>query len=33
MTQGRAMFSMQFDCYEAVPKNVAEDIVAKAQGR
>jgi elongation factor G len=31
MTQGRAVYSMQFDHYEEVPKAVAEQIVAKAQ--
>jgi elongation factor G len=30
MTQGRAVYSMQFDHYEEVPKAVAEQIVAKA---
>ncbi len=30
MTQGRAVYSMQFDHYEEVPKTVAEQIVAKA---
>ncbi|MDA5193052.1 elongation factor G [Govanella unica] len=29
MTQGRAQFSMQFDHYEEVPQNVADDIKAK----
>ncbi|MBF0189390.1 MAG: elongation factor G, partial [Magnetococcales bacterium] len=29
MTQGRATFTMQFDHYEQVPKNVADEIVAK----
>ncbi len=31
-TQGRASYTMQFDSYEAVPKNVAEEIVSKAGG-
>ncbi|MFK7986532.1 MAG: elongation factor G [Sandaracinaceae bacterium] len=31
-TQGRAVHSMQFDRYEAVPPNVAEAIVAKQRG-
>ncbi|MEG1840510.1 MAG: elongation factor G, partial [Raoultibacter sp.] len=31
-TQGRASYTMQFDCYEAVPKNVAEEIISKAGG-
>ena len=30
MTQGRAVYSMQFDHYEEVPKAVAEEIVSKA---
>jgi elongation factor G len=32
ITQGRAIFSMQFDHYEAVPKAVAEEIVSTARG-
>ncbi|MDO8518998.1 MAG: EF-Tu/IF-2/RF-3 family GTPase, partial [Deltaproteobacteria bacterium] len=32
-TQGRATYTMQFSHYEAVPKNVAEGIIAKVQGR
>ncbi|MBI4412391.1 MAG: elongation factor G [Deltaproteobacteria bacterium] len=32
-TQGRATYTMQFARYEQVPKNIAEEIVAKAQGR
>lgn len=31
-TQGRGVYSMQFDHYEEVPKNIAEGIVAKRQG-
>ncbi len=31
-TQGRAVYSMQFDSYEAVPKSVAEEIIGKAGG-
>ncbi|GEB48732.1 MULTISPECIES: elongation factor G [Streptomyces] len=31
-TSGRATYSMQFDSYGEVPKNVAEEIVAKAKG-
>ncbi len=31
-TQGRAAYSMQFSAYEAVPKSVAEEIVAKVGG-
>jgi elongation factor G len=30
LTQGRAVYSMQFDHYEEVPKNVAEEIISKA---
>ena len=32
-TQGRATYTMQFSHYEPVPKNIAEEIVAKVQGR
>jgi len=32
MTQGRAVYSMQFDHYDEVPKAVAEQIVAKTKG-
>jgi len=31
MTQGRANYSMQFDHYQALPANLAEEIVAKAR--
>ncbi|MFG3252137.1 elongation factor G [Streptomyces sp. NPDC048172] len=31
-TSGRANYSMQFDSYAEVPKNVAEEIIAKAKG-
>jgi elongation factor G len=31
-TSGRASYSMQFDSYAEVPRNVAEEIVAKAKG-
>ncbi|GAA4234170.1 elongation factor G [Actinomadura meridiana] len=31
-TQGRAVFTMQFDSYAEVPTNVAQEIVAKARG-
>src|SRR6058998_1947634 len=31
-TQGRAVFSMQFDSYAEVPGNVAQEIIAKARG-
>ena len=33
MTQGRAVYTMQFDHYEEVPKNIAEQIVTKARSR
>lgn len=31
-TQGRAVYSMAFDSYAEVPRNVAEEIIAKAKG-
>jgi elongation factor G len=31
MTQGRAVYSMQFDHYEEVPKSIAEQIISKAK--
>ncbi len=31
-TQGRASYSMQFDCYAQVPNSVALEIIAKARG-
>jgi elongation factor G len=31
-TQGRANYSMQFDSYAEVPKNVAEEIIKKVRG-
>src|SRR6266487_1553688 len=33
MTQGRATYTMQFARYEEVPKNIAEEIMAKAAGK
>ena len=33
MTQGRAVYTMQFEHYEEVPKNIAEQIITKAQGK
>ena len=33
MTQGRAVYSMQFDHYEEVPKSIAEEIITKKQGK
>jgi elongation factor G len=32
LTQGRAVYSMQFSRYEAMPKSLAETIVAQARG-
>ena len=32
MTQGRATYTMEFDHYQALPTNLAEEIVAKARG-
>ena len=31
-TQGRAVYSMTFDSYAEVPKNVADEIIAKVRG-
>jgi elongation factor G len=31
-TQGRASYSMQFDSYAEVPRNVAEEIIKKVRG-
>jgi elongation factor G len=33
MTQGRATFTMQFNCYEEVPPSIAEEIMAKVAGK
>ena len=32
LTQGRAVYSMQFARYETLPQSVAEAIVAKVRG-
>ncbi len=32
MTQGRAVYTMQFDHYEEVPKNIAETIISEGEG-
>ena len=32
-TQGRATYSMQFSHYEPVPRGIADEIIAKSQGR
>jgi elongation factor G len=31
-TQGRAVYSMQFDSYAEVPKNISDEIIAKTRG-
>jgi elongation factor G len=31
-TQGRGTYSMEFDHYEEVPKNIAETIITKVKG-
>ena len=31
-TQGRAVYSMQFDSYAEVPRSVSEEIIAKTRG-
>jgi elongation factor G len=33
MTQGRAVYSMEFDHYDEVPKAIAEQIISKAAGK
>ena len=33
LTQGRAVFTLQFSKYREVPKQITEEIVAKAQGK
>jgi elongation factor G len=32
MTQGRAVYTMEFEHYEEVPKAIAEAIIAKKKG-
>ncbi|MGI6225493.1 MAG: elongation factor G [Peptococcales bacterium] len=32
-TQGRGIYTMHFDHFEEVPKNIAEEIIAKRQGK
>jgi len=32
MTQGRATYTMQFDHYNEVPRNIADEVVARAKG-
>jgi len=31
-TQGRAVYSMQFDSYAETPRNVAEEVIKKTRG-
>jgi elongation factor G len=33
LTQGRAVYTMQFSRYEELPKNLAEDLVNRFQGK
>ena len=33
MTQGRAIYTMQFDKYKEVPKTLAEEIAEKSLGK
>jgi elongation factor G len=33
LTQGRAVYTMQFACYEAVPSSVTDEVVSRAVGR
>jgi elongation factor G len=33
LTQGRAVYTMQFGCYEEAPKSVAEEVINKFQGK
>ncbi len=33
LTQGRAVYTMQFACYEPAPKSVSEEIINKFQGK
>ena len=32
ISQGRALYSMQFDHYAEVPKSVADEVIAAAKG-
>jgi len=32
MSQGRATYTMQFDHYSEVPKNIAEEVISRARG-
>jgi len=31
-TQGRAVYTMQFDSYQQMPANIQEEIVARVRG-
>lgn len=33
LTQGRGVFTMEFEAYEETPRQIAEEIIAKAQGK
>jgi elongation factor G len=33
LTQGRGNYTMQFSHYEETPRNIAEEIIAKAAGK
>jgi len=33
LTQGRALHSMHFSCYDKVPKPIAEEIISRLRGR
>ena len=33
LTQGRAVYTMQFACYDPAPKSVAEEVINKFQGK
>jgi elongation factor G len=33
LTQGRATYTMQFDHYSEVPRNIADEVIARARGR
>ncbi|HAV24128.1 MAG TPA: hypothetical protein DCX46_11695, partial [Bacteroidetes bacterium] len=33
MTQGRALYTMQFSHYEHVPKSISEQIIEKVKGK
>ena len=33
MTQGRAIYTMQFDHYDETPRSVSEQIIEKVKGK